>query len=295
MVTLRVPATTANLGPGFDCLGCALGLHAYFTFEEISEGLSITGCPPEYCDANNLVFRAYLAACRQWGIKEKGLHIHVDSPIPPARGLGSSAAMIVAGVAAASHLQGLNKSRQDMLEVATQVEGHPDNVAPAILGGLCVSLMKDNKVYALPAPVAEGVHFLALVPDFSLSTHKARAALPATIAREDGVFNVGHAALLLRALETGDRALLSAAMADKLHQPYRFPLIPGSEDIARIAREQGADGFCLSGAGPTLMCLYFDAGFPARMAAALGDLSSNWQCMELNVDREGVVVQPFCG
>ena len=255
MVTLRVPATTANLGPGFDCLGCALGLHAYFTFEEISEGLSITGCPPEYCDANNLVFRAYLAAC----------------------------------------LHGLNKSPQDMLEVATQVEGHPDNVAPAILGGLCVSLMKDNKVYALPAPVAGGVRFLALVPDFSLSTHKARAALPATIAREDGVFNVGHAALLLRALETGDRALLSAAMADKLHQPYRFPLIPGSEDIARIAREQGADGFCLSGAGPTLMCLYFDAGFPARMAAALKDMPHHWQCMELEVDREGVVVQPFCG
>lgn len=290
MVTLRVPATTANLGPGFDCLGCALSLHAHFKFEINSEGLHITGCPPEYCNADNLVYKAFGAACAAWGVTVPGLSIHIDSPIPFSRGLGSSAALIVAGVAAASYLHGLNKSKNDMLQVATQVEGHPDNVAPAIFGGLCASLLEGETVHTALVPMAEGIHFLALVPDFSLPTKKSRAALPETISRQDGVYNVGHVALLLRALETGDRQLLSLAMADRLHQPYRFPLIPGSGEIARTAREQGADGFCLSGAGPTLLCLYHEEDFPRRMAQAVREVPGNWQPMSLKVDREGLTV-----
>ena len=218
------------------------------------------------------------------------LSVNIDSPIPPSRGLGSSAALIVAGVAAASILNGLQKNKQDILEVATKIEGHPDNVAPAIFGGLCVSILKGEKVYTASAPITDSIRFLALVPDFALSTQKSRAVLPDTITRQDGVYNVGHAALLLRALETGECALLSLAMSDKLHQPYRFPLIKGSKEITRIAKEQGADGFCLSGAGPTFLCLYHEKDFPQRMAKAMQEISGNWQLMELEVDRNGLTL-----
>ena len=290
MVSLRIPATTANLGPGFDCLGCALNMYAHFTFEQIAEGLNITGCPPEYRNTNNLVYKAFVAACTTWGVAVPGLSVNIDSPIPPSRGLGSSAALIVAGVAAASILNDLQKNKQDILEVATKIEGHPDNVAPAIFGGLCVSILEGEKVYTASAPITDSIRFLALVPDFSLSTQKSRAVLPDTIPRQDGVYNVGHAALLLRALETGDSALLSLAMSDKLHQPYRFPLIKGSKEIARISKEQGADGFCLSGAGPTFLCLYHEKDFPQRMAQAMHEISGNWQLMELEVDRNGLTL-----
>ncbi|MGI6738736.1 MAG: homoserine kinase [Christensenellales bacterium] len=290
MVSLRVPATTANLGPGFDCLGCALNLYAHFTFEQTSGGPHITGCPPEYRNTNNLVYNAFVAACTTWGVAVPGLSIHINSSIPLSRGLGSSAALIVAGVAAASRLHGLQKNKQDILEIATMIEGHPDNVAPAIFGGLRVSLLEGEKVYTASAPIANSIRFLALVPDFNLSTQESRAVLPDTISWQDGVYNVGHAALLLRALETGDRFLLSNAMSDRLHQPYRFPLISGSKEIARIAREQGADGFCLSGAGPTLLCLYHKNDFPQRMAQALQNVSGNWQLMELEVDRNGLTL-----
>jgi homoserine kinase len=290
MVSLRVPATTANLGPGFDCLGCALNLYAHFTFEQTSGGPHITGCPPEYRNTNNLVYNAFVAACTTWGVAVPGLSIHINSSIPLSRGLGSSAALIVAGVAAASRLHGLQKNKQDILEIATMIEGHPDNVAPAIFGGLRVSLLEGEKVYTASAPIANSIRFLALVPDFNLSTQESRAVLPDTISWQDGVYNVGHAALLLRALETGNRLLLSNAMSDRLHQPYRFPLISGSKEIARIAREQGADGFCLSGAGPTLLCLYHKNDFPQRMAQALQNVSGNWQLMELEVDRNGLTL-----
>jgi homoserine kinase len=292
MVSVRVPATTANLGPGFDCLGCALNLYAHFTFEQTAEKLRITGCLPEYCNTDNLVYKAFVAACTAWGVAVPGLSIHINSSIPSSRGLGSSAALIVAGVAAASRLHGLQKNRQDILEIATKVEGHPDNVAPAIFGGLRVSLIEGKKVYTASAPIAEGIRFLALVPDFSLSTQESRSVLPDTISRQDGVYNTGHVALLLRALETGDRMLLSCAMADRLHEPYRLPLVAGSGEIARIAREQGADGFCLSGAGPALICLYHENEFPRRMAKAMQDLSGSWQLMELEIDRKGLTVLP---
>lgn len=289
-VKLRVPATTANLGPGFDCLGCALNLYAYFTFEKTAGDLDITGCPCEYCNAGNLAYQAFVAACETWEVPVPGLNIHIDSPIPPSRGLGSSAAMIVAGVAAASFIHGLDKSKQEFLEVATKVEGHPDNVAPAIFGGLRVSLMENDKVYSASAPISEEIFFLALVPGFTLSTRESRAVLPATISRLDGVYNTGHASLLLRALETGDRNLLSVAMGDKLHQPYRFPLIADGERIARIAKEQGADGVCISGAGPTLLCLYHEDSFPSRMAQAMREIPGGWQLMELKADLEGLTV-----
>lgn len=292
MVNIRVPATTANLGPGFDCLGCALNLYADFTFEKMPSGLSISGCPREYQNEKNLVYTAFLEASKAWGVTLPGLRIQVDSPIPPSRGLGSSAAMIVAGVAAASHFSGLAHDKQELLQLAARIEGHPDNAAPAIYGGLCVSVTEENQVYAAQASVHEDIHFLALVPDFALATHAARAALPESISRQDGVYNAGHAALLMRALETGDFPLLAIAMQDRLHQPYRYPLIPGSREIAALARENAADGFCISGAGPTLLCLYHEKDFPARMAKAISRVPGNWQPMELKVDRHGLRVTP---
>ena len=289
VVKVVAPATTANLGPGFDSLGCALTLYNRFEFEELDAGYEITGCPAEYANGDNLCCVAYRAAMERMGLPVRGLRVDIDAQIPVSRGLGSSAACIVSGVMAANVLHGRPLSPEEMVDVATAVEGHPDNVAPCLLGGLTASFLEGSHAHTARFFPHPSIGFCALIPDFELSTAKARAALPAQVSLRDAVFNLSRAALLPKALEEGNTAAVAAAMDDKLHQPYRKALIPEYDDVREAALASGAFAFCVSGAGPTLMALYGRPDFPGRMEEAVRRLTHGWQVLPLSVDDTGAV------
>ncbi len=173
-------------------------------------------------------------------------------------------------------------TQEELLRLSTQLEGHPDNAAAAIYGGIRVSAMAHGQVLSLPVHPDPGLKLLALVPSFPLETAKARQVLPGMVSREDAVFNLSRTALVIKAIETGAFELLAAACEDRLHQPWRFPLIEDGETLAGLARAQGADACVISGAGPSLMCFTHDPGFPARMAETLARFPA-WQALALHV------------
>ncbi len=290
--TVRVPATTANLGPGFDSFGCALGLYNTYTFEAIPQGLEISGCAEKYCNARNLSVRAYQLTLQQAGVPFTGLRMEMlETQVPVSRGLGSSAAMIVAGVVAANAEAGYPFDNRKMLEIATQIEGHPDNLAPAFYGGLTASMMNDGIPDTVSYKMAEGLRFVVCIPTFELSTSKARKALPETYNRADAVFNLSHGAVLLKALENGDKPVITRALQDRIHQPYRYSLIPEYDTVRRLAFESGAIAFCLSGAGPTLLALTDDRNFAGRLSARLRkETKKGWKVLSPEIDRQGAII-----
>lgn len=286
-VTVKVPATTANIGPGFDCLGCAFSLYDTLTYEIIDSGLEIIGDSPAYCNEHNLAVRGYKSVTDRLAIPMDGLRITADYRIPMSHGLGSSAAMIVAGAAAANALHGSPFTKDELLEITTPLEGHPDNLAPALFGGLTASLMLGEKPVTVRYALSKNVAFTVLIPDFNLSTSLARSVLPDTVSRGDAIFNISHTAVLLKALELGDGEIISAALDDRLHQPYRSSLIPGYEEIRALALDCGADGFCISGAGPTLLSVSTAPSVPERLERAM-ERFPTWKVMTLRTDSEGV-------
>lgn len=283
MVKIQAPATTANLGAGFDCLGCALSLHNTYELEEIEHGYEISGCDAAYANENNLVARAYREAMRRMNLPVRGLRVRIEASIPLARGLGSSAACIAAGVLGASLLHGGRMDEQALLDAATAIEGHPDNVAPCLLGGLTASMTESGRVYSVRYQPHESIRFCALIPDFELSTEQARGVLPAQVPFADAVYNLSHAAVFARAMELGDARLIAAALSDRLHQPYRKPLFREYDALRERVLDAGAIGFCVSGAGPTLLSLYTDEGYPERVAQRLCGLENRWQALPLRV------------
>ena len=286
-VTVRVPATTANLGPGFDAFGCALKLYTDVTFEEMEAGLKITGCDEAYTGPDNLAYVSYCAVLASLSEEVRGVKIHIESNIPICRGLGSSAALLVAGAMGANVLRGNRLSTQGLLNITNAMEGHPDNLAPAFFGGLTASMVDNGLPVTVSFPLHPGWEFLALVPDFHLPTVQAREVLPTQIPRADAVYNISHGALVLKALELGDEKLLRTAMQDRLHQPYRKSLIRDYSQIESLVRTMGA-AFCLSGAGPTLLCITRDEALEEKLAAKLKDTANaNWQILPLHIDFEG--------
>ena len=288
-VTIRVPATTANMGPGFDAFGCALSLYTDVTFEETEAGLEITGCPEEFSGPDNLVYTSYCAVLASMNEEVKGIKIHIDAHIPICRGLGSSAALLVAGAMGANILRGNKLSTQGLLNITNAMEGHPDNLAPAFFGGLTASMVDNGLPVCVSFPLHPDWEFLALVPDFDLPTTLARSVLPEQVSRADAIYNVSHGALVLKALELGDEKLLRTAMQDKLHQNYRKKLIPDYEKIEALAKANGA-AFCLSGAGPTLLCITRDKNLRAKLEKKLHTTEKNWQLMPLHVEFQGAHV-----
>ncbi len=288
-VTVRVPATTANLAAGFDCLGCALGLYNTLHFRT-ADTLRISGCEAAYQNEENLAWQGYARVLRALGLPKEGVHIHIQADIPVSRGLGSSAALLVAGAVAANARHGNPLSNKTLLALCAELEGHPDNVAPALMGGLTASFTADTAVYCVSYPVHPALRFVALIPDFPLSTHAARSVLPATVPYQDAVFNVARTAVLPKALELGDEALLRDALQDRLHQPYRKALIPEYSAIEQLAAELGCHALCISGAGPTLLALTTDPGFAGAMAEAVKALSHCWQVISLPVDSHGAEI-----
>jgi homoserine kinase len=290
MITVRVPATSANLGSGFDCFGMALSLYADVSFEKMEEGYLIEGCPPEYRNDKNLVYVAYQACLKHLGLPVEGVKITIASHIPIARGLGSSAALLVAGVLGANAMHGNILDKKACFTLCTTLEGHPDNVAPALFGGCVASVMNHGIPLAVPFTVHPSLRILALVPDFQLSTKQARDVLPMSVSITDAVFNLSRSALLGRALETGDEELLRIATKDRIHQPYRKYLIPDYDQIVSMAKSNGTISVFLSGAGPTMLCLYKEETFIDKMKASLVNLNANWDRMSLTIDTQGAIV-----
>jgi len=289
-VTVRVPATTANLGPGFDAFGCALKLYTDVTFEETEGGLEITGCPEEFTGPDNLAYVSYCAVLASLSEEVRGVKIHIDANIPVCRGLGSSAALLVAGAIGANVLRGNRLSTQGLLNITNAMEGHPDNLAPAFYGGLTASMVDNGLPVTVNFPLHPGWEFLALIPDFDLPTTLARSVLPEQINRADAIYNIAHGALVLKALETGDEKLLRTAMQDKIHQNYRRKLIPDYDKIEALVRTTGA-AFCLSGAGPTLLCITRNPGLEEKLARKLPSVAQrNWQMLPLHIEFEGAKV-----
>ena len=291
-VTIRVPATTANLGPGFDAFGCALSLYPDVTFTRTLNvdsigSFQITGCDEAFRGPDNLAYEAFSAVCDSLSEPIGDLHIHIDAHIPICRGLGSSAALLVAGAMGANELLGRRLSTQGLLNITNAMEGHPDNLAPAFFGGLTASMVDGGLPMTVSFPLHSGWQFLAMVPDFDLPTTKARAVLPKDVSRADAIYNISHGAMVLKALELGSEKLLRNAMRDKLHQDYRKGLIQDYEPIEALIRTMGA-AFCLSGAGPTLLCLTMDPTMKDRLAEKLPAVTTaNWEIYPLHVEMQG--------
>lgn len=293
MIEVRVPATSANMGPGFDCLGVAVNMYNRFLVEEAEEGLIIEGCQDRFKNEDNLVYIAMKKCFEKTGYKPSGLKIKIESEIPVSRGLGSSAACIVGGVTAANELSGRILDEQQILELISDIEGHPDNVLPAFLGGMVVSVYQDNKVFHSKVKVKEGIRFCALIPEFTLSTEKARAVLPEIIDYKDGVFNIGRTALLISALNNGEFHLIKEACRDRLHQDYRAGLIENFYPIIKECERLSCLGVFLSGAGPAIMVMLREEhnGFSGEIQKFLNSLESKWSVKDLRIDATGTVIK----
>ena len=272
-VTIKVPATSANLGPGFDCLGIALPLYNTITVEETvlpGTGIEINLMTSEQeenidkmifdnipRDNNNLVYKAIEMLYNSIGQEPSELKINIESQIPISRGLGSSASVIVGGLLAANKLLGSPADETALLSLATEVEGHPDNVAPAILGGFILSSQEpDGSIVYTRLNWPEEWDITLCIPDFELSTNIARSVLPENVSMQDAVFNAKHLAMLINAVNTKDEKLMKIALQDRLHQQYREKLVPGMKNIMdAFKHEDGVIGTVLSGAGPTLLVI----------------------------------------
>ncbi|SHJ61141.1 homoserine kinase [Paramaledivibacter caminithermalis] len=293
MIKVRVPATSANIGPGFDCLGVALNLYNIFYFEEIDKGLIIEGCHEEFSNEDNLIYISMKKCFEKIGYKAKGIKIIIKDNIPVSRGLGSSAACIVGGVIGANEIAGGVLSQEEILNLATEIEGHPDNVAPALLGGMTVAIQDNNNINYSRINVAKGLKFYAMIPDFKLSTKESRGVLPKEIPYKDGVFNVGRVSLLITALTNGEFNLLRTACDDRLHQNYRGKLIDGFDEIKKKCEDLSCLGVFLSGAGPTIMALLCEDGnenFYIEIQEFLNTLSKKWEVKSLDIDFVGAKV-----
>ena len=291
-VVVSVPATSANLGPGFDCVGIAYTIRSQISFMELPNNeFKFSGVNEEYRNENNLSIQAYYEALKELGIPKCGLYVDMDVTVPYSRGLGSSAILIVAGVVAANVAHGSKLSREKMFEICTKIEGHPDNIAPAIYGGLTVSIVENGIPTTVCYKPHKSLHFVAFIPDFELPTVLARQVLPKNFSIQDAIYNISHCAFLMKAMEMGNSELISIAMDDKLHQPYREHLIDEFDEIKKIAMENGAISFCISGAGPTLLALTKSSEFSKNVLLEIKKLKNDWKVIDMPIDYEGVKVQ----
>jgi homoserine kinase len=295
MVTIRVPATIANLGPAFDALGVAVTV--YNTVQvtpAASPRVQVQGYGqgslPE--DSSNLVYRAAAAVATRAG-RSGAFALSCNNGIPPGRGLGSSAAAIVGGAVAANEVLGRRLSREDLLDLAWRMEGHPDNVAPALLGGAILADVGDGAVRWTRITPAWEAALVVAVPEFSVATERARAVLPDRVPLADAVANIGHTAWLVTAMLTGRLDLLATAMEDRLHQPYRRSLVPGMDEVIAAARAAGAYGAALCGSGPSVLAVAppTQAGrVGLRMVEAFAERGHAATYMPVSIDVHGAAL-----
>ena len=295
-IRVRVPGTSANCGPGFDAIGVACTIYNDLELTlKGEEGIVIEiegeGAANIPADERNIVLRAIRTILKRAHREDevKGFHIRMTNHIPLSRGLGSSAAAIVAGLKAANALLGNRFSRRELLQMATNIEGHPDNVAPAIFGGFTISVVTRGRVECFSLMPRMPLKLVVAVPEFPLSTRLARSVLPEQVKMKDAVFNVSRAALLVAALTKGQPRFLRNAFADALHQPYREKLIPGMKDVFRDACRAGALGASLSGAGPCLIAytLENEEAVGQAMVEAFKEHEIKAHALQLSLDAHG--------
>lgn len=299
---VSVPATTTNIGPGFDCLGAALSLRNHFTFTRLVQSIepvqiSVSGLEAARVKTNetNLAYQAFSRLFQHLKQSPPLIKLEIRLGVPLARGLGSSATAIVGGLVGANVLAGSPLSEAELVAIAVDMEGHPDNVVPAMLGGCRLAATDLNGEWAIaPVPWHSEIVPVVAIPDFELSTAEARRVLPAAYSRPDAVFNMGHLGLLLRGLDTAHSDWLRAALQDRIHQPYRRSLIPGFDAVEAAAVAAGAYGLVISGAGPTLLALAHADIAPLvaeAMKAAWEDRGISVQAQALHLDPTGVSIQ----
>lgn len=290
-VTVTVPATTANLGPGFDCIGAALTLHNRFQFSrhEDSPGqvvIQVTGTEASRVatDDSNLTYKAFAQVFHHLQRPVPAVAISIELGVPLARGLGSSSTAIVGGLLGANFLADQPLTQTELMNLAISMEGHPDNVVPALLGGCRLAVSDSEQQWTLcDVPWHPDIVPVVAIPDFELSTAMARQVLPQTYSRADAIFNISRLGLLLRGLETGRGDWLRQALMDRIHQPFRQELIVGYDAVAKAATEAGAYGLVISGAGPTLLAL----SSPAQAELVKAAMVNCWQGM-------GQTVTAYC-
>ncbi len=297
MFKVKVPASTANLGPGFDCMGIALKLYSEAEFRLIDKGIeiNITNEGKDYVpkDENNLIARSMKYLFSKAGKVLNGVRVDVNSHIPVTRGLGSSSAAIVAGLVGANYLLDNKFSNDELLHAACEIEGHPDNVTPALVGGFTVSLSDGKRVYYSKTDISTDIKFAAMIPEFYLPTRRSRSLLPEYTRLKNAAYNVAHASLLSAAFSKGETELLSVCLKDKLHQRYRFGQIKSGEYIIRAARRFGASGGFISGAGPTIMSVVCDRQreFELKMNKLIKTNLPNWRLVMLEADNDGAYIE----
>lgn len=297
MLHIKTPATSANMGPGFDSIGVALSLYNQLWVEEIPQGLEIQVkrkqaiAIPE--DETNLIYQTMTEFYKRAGRAMPGLRLIQEDAIPMVRGLGSSAACIVAGLLAANELCGGHCTKEELAQIGAKIEGHPDNTTPAFFGGLVVGAQDEKQMGYVKLDVPKDLVFATMVPNFPVSTHDARDVLPKDYSRNDVVFNASRTALLIASLMTGKYENFSMAMEDAVHQPYRKKLIPGMEHIFKTANSYGALATYLSGAGSTLMAILTEDCadmFQDKMNAYLKTIPHEWELTLLKPDTDGAKI-----
>lgn len=305
-VSVKVPATTANIGPGFDCLGMALPVYNTITVEETimpGTGIEINIIDETNeqdiisipTDENNIVYKAIELLYNSIGQTPDELKITINTHIPIARGLGSSAAVVVGGLLAANRLLGNPADEAALLSIASEIEGHPDNVTPAIVGGFVISsLEEDGSVIYRKLDWPKDWKITVCIPDYELATDIARSVIPSEIPIKDAVFNLKRSAMLVEAVNTEDKELMKFALNDKLHQPYREKLVPGMKEIKEALRhEENVLGCVLSGAGPSLLVISHGNNINKIkdiVSRTWLDLNVKSQIYTLDVEEHGAVV-----
>lgn len=258
MIRITVPATSANLGIGYDILGMAVSLYSHFTFDR-AETLTITGCPEQFQNEDNLVYESFVNALAEWGEKTFPVSIDISTEVPVARGLGSSSTCVVAGIMGAAALTGHTVTREELVAIATAVEGHPDNVAPAILGAAVCSFTPEGELpRCLRYEVSKRLRFITIIPPYEVHTSDARKVVPQEVPLSTAVWQMGRIAGLTRGLEMGDLDLIAASNDDRLQEPYRRALIPDYDAIRETCLTGGAKTMWISGSGSTLMAVTDD-------------------------------------
>lgn len=291
MIRVTVPATSANLGIGYDTLGMAVSLYSHFTFDR-AESLTITGCPEEFQNADNMVYVAFEQALAAWGEDPFPLSIDIQTEIPVARGLGSSSTCVVAGIMGAAALTGHTVTREELVALATQMEGHPDNVAPAILGAAVCSFTPEGELpCCLRYNVSDRLRFITVIPPYEVHTSDARKVVPQEVPLSTAVWQMGRIAGLTRGLETGDTALIAAANDDRLQEPYRRCLIPDYDAIRETCLSGGAKTIWISGSGSTLMAVTDDTIVAKFLQVRLRESFPACETHILTCDTEGAQIE----
>ena len=292
MIKIKVPCSSANFGPGFDSIGVALNLYNTFSICEIESGLIIDGCPLEFQTADNIVYKAMEIVFKKVNYIPSGIKILIESDIPISKGLGSSSSCIIGGMVAANYLSGNKLSKEDLINLATKMEGHPDNVIPCFLGGFIVSFFDGEKTYYEKIPFESKIKFFAMYPNFNLSTKKSRNVLPKQLDFKFAMSNIAASSFLVASIANNNLNNIKHSMKNVIHENFRENLIPNFLEIKNKALELNALGVYLSGAGPTIMAITSqdNLDFKNSMDSFFESLENDWTIKELSICTNGTTI-----